>query len=266
MTGSGLSRDELASALAAAGLPTGPDVLVHCSMRALGPVDGGPATLLDALRDVVGPESTVVVPAQTANNSTTSPDYRAATASLDGAGRRAFQAAMPGFDRASTPSWRMGRFAEHLRGQPGAVRSGHPQTSFAALGPAAEKRMWVHALPSHLGEESPLAALYAADAWILLLGVGFDRCTALHLAEHRLPWAPSTRPYRCFVARGDGQREQLDFVGVDHDISDFERIGQWLIAAGLVRSGPVGRAVAMTVPLIGAVDLAVGWMTRHRNR
>jgi aminoglycoside N3'-acetyltransferase len=53
----------------------------------------------------------------------------------------------------------------------------------------------------HLGERSPLGWLYAADAAILLLGVGYDACTAFHLAEYR---RPSTRPqkYHCFVADG----------------------------------------------------------------
>lgn len=248
-----MGRRQLAEQLAAAGLPHGHDVLVHCSLRAVGPVDGGPGALLTALRDVIGPQATVVVPTQTANNSTTGPFALAATAPT-------------GFDRATTPSFRMGRLAEHVRTRPGAVRSAHPQTSFCGLGPSAAKLMAVHTLDCHLGEESPLGTLYTSDAWIALLGVGFERCTALHLAEQRLPWPPPLRPYRCFVRSEDGGRVQRDFDGVDFDASDFHKLGAWLAEQSVVRTGPVGNSIASTLPIVQTVDLAVDWMTRNRSR
>ena len=41
------------------GLRGGDMVMVHASLRALGPVIGGPATVAQALRDVVGPQGTL---------------------------------------------------------------------------------------------------------------------------------------------------------------------------------------------------------------
>lgn len=57
--------------------------------------------------------------------------------------------------------------------------------SFAALGPAAEEITAGHALPDSLREGSPLARLYECDARVLLLGVGHDSNTSLHLGEYR---------------------------------------------------------------------------------
>ncbi len=88
------------------------------------------------------------------------------------------------------PSQRMGVLAEYVRCAPGAVRSDHPQTSFAALGPRARQLTDGHDLTCHLGERSPVGGLYAADGQILLLGLGYEACTALHLAEYRLPVPP----------------------------------------------------------------------------
>jgi aminoglycoside 3-N-acetyltransferase len=124
--------------------------------------------------------------------------------------------------------------------------------------------MRVHRLESHLGEESPLGALYAADATILLLGVGFSVCTAFHLAEYRLP-EPPRRAYRCFVRSGD-QRRQCDFVGLDLDDGDFARLGSDFEAGtGAVRTGLVGGAPSRLLPMRRAVDFAVGWLGRHRR-
>ncbi|WP_424818911.1 AAC(3) family N-acetyltransferase [Salinisphaera sp.] len=57
------------------------------------------------------------------------------------------------------------------------------------------------------GESSPLRALYDLDARIALIGVGYDCCTALHLAEHRAPgWAPPPPKHSGAAIRVDGRR------------------------------------------------------------
>ncbi|GAB3838311.1 hypothetical protein GCM10029963_04260 [Micromonospora andamanensis] len=180
------STRQLCDQLAAMGLAPRRAVLVHASMRAVGPVDGGAAALLAALRRVVG-RAAVVVPAQTAYNSTSSPEFRAATTGLTPTEVARHIDRIEAFDPAITPSRGMGVLAEQVRQSPAAVRSRHPQTSFAAVGHGAAELMRVHDLDCHLGDRSPLGALYDADATVLLLGVDHRVCTAYHLAEYRLP-------------------------------------------------------------------------------
>jgi len=220
--------------------------------------------LLTAITEVIGPDATVVVPTQTANNSMTSRAFLAATEGMDEAQVAAFVADMPGFDSSSTPSYGMGAFAEHVRKQPGAVRSDHPQVSFAALGPEAHRLMAVHDLDCHLGERSPLAALYEADASVLLFGVGYESCTALHLAEYRLPKPPPLRSYRCFVNHG-GRRRQLHFQAPQTDARDFDRIGAALDETDVVQRGEVGGSAARVVPVRRAVCFAIRWMQVRRR-
>ncbi|MGK5672321.1 aminoglycoside N(3)-acetyltransferase [Micromonospora sp. URMC 106] len=259
-----LGRGALAAGLRALGLPPGATVLVHCALSRVGWVAGGPTTLLAALRDVLGSRGTVVVPAQTAGNSVTSRVFRAATAGLTGAEVAAVEAAIAPFDPESSPSEGMGIFAEHVRRQPGALRSRHPQTSFAALGPGAARLTAVHDLACHLGERSPLGALYAADAAVLLLGVDWSACTAFHLAEYRRRRPPAERAYRCYVRAPDGRRVRRDFRAADLDDGDFPLIGRALTEAGAVRTGRVGGAECRLVGLRAAVDFARGWMDEHR--
>jgi aminoglycoside 3-N-acetyltransferase len=80
----------------------------------------------------------------------------------------------------------MGAIAECFRSWPGSLRSNHPTSSFTALGPNADRITGDHGDEYEgLGERSPLGRLYELDAQILLLGVGHDRNTSLHLAEAR---------------------------------------------------------------------------------
>ena len=266
-----LGRDQLAADLRSLGLQAGQDLLIHCSLRRVGHIDGGAATLMDALRDVAGPEATLVVPTQTTRNSLTSSTFLAATAGLDAEERARFIAAMPGFLATSTPSSGMGVFAQYLRTRPSASRSSHPQVSFAAIGPRARACTSVHDLDCHLGDRSPLGWLYAADAAILLLGVGYSACTAFHLAEYRLPGVPPRRTYRCFTTEG-GTRVEHEFTDVDLDDSDFELLGAKLEstagedASSPLRRGQIGSAACRLMPLRMAVDFARSWLEVHRER
>ncbi|MCG5459269.1 AAC(3) family N-acetyltransferase [Micromonospora sp. PSH03] len=258
-----LGRPRLADELRALGVRPGVCLLVHCGLRRVGPLEHGPATLAGALRDVLGPAGTLLVPTQTDGNSTTSRVHLAATAGMDRAQRERYEAALPGWDRRTTPSHRMGALAEYVRCTPGAVRSDHPQTSFAALGPRARQLTDGHDLTCHLGERSPVGGLYAADGQILLLGIGYEVCSALHLAEYRLPVPPPERDYHCFRLV-DGRRVRLDFRALDLDDRDFPMVGAALDDTPLVRHGRVGRADARLLPARAAVDFATGWFTTNR--
>jgi aminoglycoside 3-N-acetyltransferase len=254
---------ELAEQLAALGLGAGDTVLVHSSLRALGPVAGGAAGLAEAVLAVVGAEGTLVVPAFSQANSRTSRVYRQRTEGLSPEQIRAFEDAMPAFDPALTPA-DTGAFAEFVRHLPGAVRSGHPQTSYAAIGARAREITDGHAACHH-GEGSPLGRLYDADARTLLLGVGYEACSAFHLGEYRLP-DPPRRVYECVVAAGEGKRWHA-YESEVLDDGDFPDLGRALDAdaAAMVRHGHVGAADCRLVPIAPAVDFAVAWFLEHRR-
>ncbi|WP_307873055.1 aminoglycoside N(3)-acetyltransferase [Paractinoplanes ovalisporus] len=257
-----IGRDALVADLAGLDLPAGGTVLVHCAMRRVGWIDGGAATLLAALREVIGPAGTVVVPALTPDNSLTSPVYRAATSGMTVEQRTRYEAAMPGFDPATTASYGVGTLAEEVRRHPDARRSRHPQTSFAALGPAAADVVRIHDLRCHLGERSPLGALYRRRATILLLGVGMDKCTALHLAEYRLE--PRIMRYSCFVA-DNGRRRREEFDAPALDDTDFEQAGKDLLTRPWAVPGRVGAAAVHVFPMVEAVDRATEWFRTNRR-
>jgi len=258
-----LDHRRLVRDLAALRIPRGRGVLVHCSMRRIGMIAGGAATLLGALQDVLGPQGTVVVPVHTTDNSLTSRTFLAATADLDPAGVMRFVDRMAGFDPATTPSTGMGALAEHVRCRTDAIRSRHPLVSFAGVGRAASVWMSRHDLDSPLGERSPLAAMYADGAYVLLIGVAYNACTAFHLAEYRVTHPRPRREYRCFVRR-EGRRILLKYEATEMDDGDFKLLGRAFDQERYVSSGFVGRAVARAFPMRAAVDFAERWMESTR--
>ncbi|PYC85371.1 AAC(3) family N-acetyltransferase [Streptomyces tateyamensis] len=252
-----LTCDQLADQLRALGLgPTTGVLLVHAGLRELGPVAGGSAAVLAALRSVLGPGGTLVAYTATPENSATSRLHRQATAGLSAAERTAYLAAMPPFDPAASPcSTTVGRLSEELRRTPGARRSAHPQTSFAALGPLAGQLLADHPYHCHLGERSPLGALYRAGARVLLLGAPLTSCTAFHLAEYRVPEPPQKR-YGAVV----GGRGWVRFDGVDLDDAHFPAMLADILPGLGVRTAPVGGTTALLLPLRPAVDAATAWL------
>ncbi|RAG86975.1 aminoglycoside N(3)-acetyltransferase [Streptacidiphilus pinicola] len=250
------TEDDLQLGLKRLGVEPGGVLFVQASLRRVGPVVGGAAAVLRALRLAVGDSGTLVAYTATPENSRTSPLYRAATAGLSAAALAAYHEAMPPFDRRNSPcSPTMGRLSEELRRTPGALRSAHPQTSFAALGPAAGEITWEHPLEQHLGPDSPLGRLYGLRAQALLLGTGPRTFTPFHLLDYQRADHPRRR-YSARVLDERGQAVWRHFTGLDFDDSGFGELGRRVAPLVPVRHGRVGSATAALVPLRAAVDAA----------
>jgi aminoglycoside 3-N-acetyltransferase len=259
-----LTRERLVRDLRRLGVEAGQTLLVHASLSSVGWVDGGADTVVGALREAVGDDGNVVVPAGTEANSMTSRAHRERIADMTADEVRQYREEMPAFDRDATPGG-AGAIAEALRKSEGAVRSAHPQSSFAAIGPAAKYLMAGHQLESHHGEGSPLAKLYQMDdARVLMIGVGYHCCTAFHLAEYRYRANPPERTYACVVSV-NGERRWTHYYDVALDDREFKDIGNDLAAAHAIEPGYVGNAECRLMSLPNAVNFAVKWMAIHRK-
>ncbi len=254
------TRATIAADLAALGLRRGDTALTHASLSSFGWVCGGAVAVVQALLDVLGPWGTLVVPTQTMGNS----DPRHwSRPPVPEEWWPTIRESMPAFDPRITPSTGIGAVGEMVRQWPGAVRSNHPHASFAAVGRAARELMAEHRLDSHLGEHSPLAALERAGGRVLLLGVGFDSCTAFHLAEYRVP-APRTE-FGAAVLTGDGRREWVTYRDVATDSDDFADLGEDFERTGAVTNGRVGHAATRLFDVDKAVAHAVAWLPLNRR-
>jgi len=231
---------------------------VHSSLSAIGWVNCGPETVVLALLDVLGDQGTLVVPTHCSDNSDPK-NWRMPP--VPEAWWQTIRDTMLAFNPATSRATQMGVIPEMVRTWPGAVRSAHPQTSFAAIGAKASFITAGHALDSCLGEQSPLARLEEAHARVLLLGVGFNRCTSFHLAEYRIPGRIVDNSFA--VMTGEGRKwmtvrdrqcsgERFGELG-----ADFEREEK-------VTRGKVGKADVRLFPMADAVAFAQEWIALNR--
>ena len=109
---------------------------------------------------------------------------------------------------------------------------------------------------------SPLARLYECDARVLLLGVGHDSNTSLHLGEYRA--GVRHRVHQAGPVLVADQRRWISWDDIDLDAADFPTLGADLERTGAVRLGQVGSGRARLMSQRVAVDFATEWLRRPR--
>jgi aminoglycoside N3'-acetyltransferase len=188
------------------------------------------------LQDALGPDGTLVMPSWTGDDE------------------------LP-FDPATTPAaGDLGATADLFWRLPGVMRSDHLQ-AFAAIGPRAEAVVKTPLpLPPHV-PDSPVGRVHDLDGQVLLLGVGHEADTSLHLAE-LIAEVPYGVPRHCMVLQ-DGKRVRIDYLENDHCCRRFALADDWLRARGLQFEGPVGHGTARLARARDIVDLAVDAMHRE---
>jgi aminoglycoside 3-N-acetyltransferase len=210
------SRATLVSQLRDLGVEEGGVLLVHTSFRATGPVEGGPEGLIAALRSVLGQNGTLVMPSMSDDD-----DHP--------------------FDITSTSALGMGIVADTFWQMPGVLRSDSPH-AFAAIGSNAAEITAPHPIDVPHGLDSPVGRVYQMDGQVLLLGVGHDSNTTIHLAENMAGVRYRRRKHLTVLQ--DGKPMRLDYAEIDHCCERFELADGWMGERGLQAKGPVGHGIA----------------------
>lgn len=113
-----------------------------------------------------------------------------------------------------------------------------------------------------MGPRSPWARLRALDARVVLLGVGFERCSILHHAERLAePAYLAACAYSTFV-RVDGERRWFEVESGAGCSDGFGVVEPKLRAAAAVEDVTIGDAHACVVSASRLVSTALSLLTR----
>lgn len=255
-------KQDILDALAQAGVKPGQAIMVHTSLSSLGFVCGGAQVLIEALLESVGPEGTIMMPTQSWKN-------------LDPAAGVHWQEPeqwwqlirdnWPAYDKAITPTNSMGAVAEMFRKWPGSLRSDHPARSVAANGKYAQYLTENHDLSNIFGEGSPIARLYELDGYVLLIGVGYDKNTSLHLADARAAYPGKHDSVEYSAILENGQRVWKKYATLFVDGEDFPAIGEAFEKVYPVAKVPLGNGCIRFMKQRPLVDFAVRWIEENRT-
>ncbi len=255
-------KQDILDALSAVGLARGQSVMVHTSLSSLGFVCGGAQVVIEALLETVGPEGTVMMPTQSWKN--LDPTEGVHWEEPEEWWQQ-IRDHWPAYNKEITPTNTMGAVAEMFRKWPGAMRSDHPARSVAAWGKYAQFLTENHDLSNIFGENSPIGKLYDLDGYVLLIGVGYDKNTSLHLADVRAeyPGKHNCRQYSAVIENGSRVWKQYDTLFVDGE--DFDAIGEAFEQAYPVQKVRLGNGTLTFMKQRQLVDFAVKWMEENRK-
>jgi len=240
---------ELISAFRDLGITRGENVLTHSSLKSIGDVEGGAATVVAALREAVGPEGTAMFPAHTWGRNQ-NPDNP------------------PAFDARASRSV-VGLVSETARTTPGGIRSLSPTHSVVAFGEQAEWLCGAHHLAdTPCGVDSPYDRLCLVGAKILLLGCDHESNTSLHMVEElaNLPYhmIPGFAEYTITDIDGHPVQVRARFHAWGTP-RFFNRVEPMLIACGAQIHGKIGNATARLIDSARMRDLVLEKLAEDPN-
>jgi len=208
------AQPELVRQLLPLGVEPGGVLLVHAAFSSVGPVEGGPPGLIEALLAALGKDGTLVMPSMADDDDTP-------------------------FDRTESRCRAVGIVADTFWRMPGVLRSDSPH-AFAAFGPLAERITEPHPVDIPHGLHSPPGRVYELGEQVLLLGVGHDADTTIHVAEN-LAGVRYRQPKYATVLE-NGQPKRYEYGETDHCCENFALLDAWL--GDRQRRGKVGNAAA----------------------
>jgi aminoglycoside 3-N-acetyltransferase len=229
-----IGTETLVRELLELGVTPGGILLVHTSFANVKPVEGGPEGLIAALRTALGAEGTLVMPSMSYDD-----DHP--------------------FDKHLSPCPEMGVVADTFWRLPGVLRSDNNH-AFAAVGPRAAGILTPHPIDVPHGLNSPVGRVYELDGQVLLLGVGHDSNTTIHLAEALAGVRYRRDKYVTLLQ--DGKPVRFDYREIDHCCQNFALVDGWLDDRNMQQQGKVGHAGARLMRSRAVVSV----VTEHLGR
>ena len=260
-----ISVEHLSDDLDEVGVATGDLVMVHASLKAIGPVEGGAGGVIRALDLAVGPAGTLMMTLGAHD------EFAWVNEHPEPERERLLEDAPVFEPRHSPADPDVGVLAEIFRQQPGTVVSDHPEGRFGARGARATDLMADQPWDDYYGPGSPLEKLVDGGGKVLRLGADADTVTLMHYAEfladlpdkrrvarHRKVLGPHGPVVRIIETLDDSEGI-VDYPGGDY----FADICLDYIEADRASTGTVGNARTELFDAGDLIEFAVEWMEEN---
>ena len=207
-------------------------LFVHSSLSACGSIEGGPATVVKALRSWISDGAALAMPTHTWS-------YPDATG------------VAPVYDYQTTPSV-VGTITNYYWRQPGVVRSLHPSHSLACSNAVAEKLCSGHeSFETPCGVGTPYHQIAQGNASVLMFGATMDSYTLFHTAEDeaQVPYLYAPEQVTLRTKDKDGSVRSIEMWRQDMSIARrFAATADWLADKQLLVRRRLGLSELLFVP------------------
>lgn len=193
---------EMIMGLEGIGINRGDVLFVHSSLSALGWVEGGSKTVIDALLFTIGSQGTLLMPAFSYATTTLYPYYFSVKNSV----------------------CCVGRIPEYFRGMENTLRSENPTHSVSGCGLRVQELLGSHSMDvTPVGKYSPLSLLTKCKGKILFLGCGLNSNTMMHGVEEEagVPYVLKQHSVEYTIETSDRQMKKLAYF--QHNFSGYKQ-------------------------------------------
>ena len=265
MSGQLWTVGDIESDIRGLGVAAGDIVMVHASMRAIGPVEGGAAGVVKALDRAVGPHGTIIMTLGARDDFAwvnERPDLERGSLLIGSAP----------FDYLKTPADPdNGVLAEVFRVTPGTLVSNHPEGRFGARRKLAKHFTAEVPWNDYYGIDSPLERLIEANGKVLRMGADLETVTLIHYAEFfaDVPHKRRVRRHRLISTTTGPQLTTIECLDDEHGIVDyggddyFADILQDYLETHHTPRGAVGSAPSELIDAGDLAQFAEEWMGSH---
>ena len=228
---------------------SGKAICVHSSIKSFGGIKNGPQTIIDAF---LGENCTLLVPSfswnyhvppeQNQKPGQNGWDY---TYTLDNYSNKVYSADSLDVDKD------MGILPKTVVNMQGRARGNHPLMSFSAIGEFADSLIKGQ---EPLNVYYPLEKLVNIDGYIILMGVGYESLTLIHLAEK----LAGRNPFRRWARNAGGETVMAETGGCSDGFSKFDECFK-----NIVKETIVGKSVWKILKAREAVLIAADIIKRY---
>lgn len=218
-------KSELISKLNEVGISKNSTIIVHSSLSSFGYVEGGARTVIDSLKEVVGPEGNILMPTFTYSKGV----FNQGSSSL------------------------VGKITEVFRKDKDIIRSKHPTHSVAVFGKDKKRLVRNHFYKEPFGIGSPWWHIWKMEGSIVLIGVDNTKNSFIHFVE-RLLELPYKRTVNVMYKDSFGKITKRTISGYPGDSFGFNKLNNLFEEQGIVKSTKIGNSSVLVMNTVDVVE------------